>query len=351
MKLSVIVPVYNVEMYLAECLDSLLGQKDAAEAYEIVCVNDGSTDGCAAILERYARAHTAVSVMTQTNKGLSAARNAGLAAARGEYIWFVDSDDVADEHAVGELCRLAAEYGSPDKVLFDYIEFQDGALGECRGRQGETRVIAFASGSEMSASKQTPRWNIACNYLVKRSLLEQNRLRFVEGVFFEDEEFNFWLTRYTGACVYTSRAYYYYRKRAGSILCTFMGGGFAQYIDGRLRLAALHREMLLSYDAPDQAQMRAVVSKQELQAAVLYDVQGILVRLLIKGSAEYFERYLARLKAEGHYPYPTPWGNLIPRRSVKKTLVNWAALLFPREGVLRVMMATSKRFRRGREAG
>ena len=94
MKLSVIVPVYNVEKYLPRCLDSLLRQDMEAGTWEVICVNDGSPDNCATILAEYEQKHPEIfKVITQNNLGLGEARNTGMRAAQGEWIGFVDSDD------------------------------------------------------------------------------------------------------------------------------------------------------------------------------------------------------------------------------------------------------------------
>ena len=90
-KVSVIIPVFNVEEYLGECLDSILGQ--TLREIEVVCVDDGSTDGSAAILDTYAAKDGRVKVLRQPNAGAGAARNAGLAVATGEYLLFCDPDD------------------------------------------------------------------------------------------------------------------------------------------------------------------------------------------------------------------------------------------------------------------
>lgn len=107
MFLSFIVPVYNTESYLSQCLHSLLAQ-DSGD-YEIICVNDGSTDGSAAILASYAERHANLRVIHQPNSGVAAARNAGLSAARGQYIWFVDSDDLIRENCLSHLARTVEE--------------------------------------------------------------------------------------------------------------------------------------------------------------------------------------------------------------------------------------------------
>lgn len=112
MKVSVIVPVYNVEKYLARCLDSILAAaKFATEVEtEIICVNDGSTDGSAAVLDTYAGS---VRIVTQENKGLGPARNAALDVMSGDFVMFVDSDDFIPEDAIAKLTKVAVDSGMP----------------------------------------------------------------------------------------------------------------------------------------------------------------------------------------------------------------------------------------------
>lgn len=106
MKLSIIVPIYNVERYLTRCLDSLLRQGLKEGEYEIICVNDGSTCHCGSILVDYVRRYPDIfSIYAQENHGLSDARNTGMKVARGEWIAFVDSDDYLADGGLGVLCR------------------------------------------------------------------------------------------------------------------------------------------------------------------------------------------------------------------------------------------------------
>ena len=106
MKLSVIVPVYNVEKYLPRCLDSLLRQGMESGDGEVICVNDGFPDNSAAILADYQQRHPDIfKVITQENMGVGEARNIGMRIARGEYIGFVDSDDFVAENSYSYLCE------------------------------------------------------------------------------------------------------------------------------------------------------------------------------------------------------------------------------------------------------
>jgi glycosyltransferase involved in cell wall biosynthesis len=97
-KVSVIIPVYNVEAYLRQCLDSVVNQ--TLKDIEMICVDDGSTDSSAEILKEYAKKDERIRVLTQSNSGAGAARNAGLVSAKGKWLYFLDGDDFIDEHCL-----------------------------------------------------------------------------------------------------------------------------------------------------------------------------------------------------------------------------------------------------------
>ena len=123
-KLSFIVPVYNAKEYLGQCLDSLLCQGLTEADYEILCVDDGSTDGSTAILDGYAERFPHVRVIHKENGGVTTARNMGLEAAAGEYIWFVDADDVVRENVLKSLWPALAQ-SSCDRLVVDAYTFMD----------------------------------------------------------------------------------------------------------------------------------------------------------------------------------------------------------------------------------
>ena len=114
-KVSVIIPVYNVEKYLGECLDSILGQ--TLKDIEVLCIDDGSTDGSAKILAEYAAKDKRVKLLSQPNGGAFLAREKGIAAAMGEFLYFMDADDMLDIRAFAELYELASRENL-DQVVF-----------------------------------------------------------------------------------------------------------------------------------------------------------------------------------------------------------------------------------------
>lgn len=127
-KFSIIIPVYNVAAYLRECLDSVLGQSFAD--WEVICVDDGSTDGSGAILDEYAARDERFRIIHQPNAGVSAARNAGLETARGEWLWFVDADDAVHPDALEWLNGILT-----DNVDYDAIRFGKALEGELLPKQ------------------------------------------------------------------------------------------------------------------------------------------------------------------------------------------------------------------------
>jgi len=139
MKFSIIVPVYNVAPWLDECLGSVARQQFGD--WECICVDDGSADASAEILDAWAKRDARFRVVRQPNAGVAAARNRGLALAAGEYVWFVDGDDVVAVDALAGLAEAIDANGRPDIVQFHLRRFADGeSFG---GKDGSGGVVAY----------------------------------------------------------------------------------------------------------------------------------------------------------------------------------------------------------------
>ena len=193
---SVVIPVYNVEAYLRECLDSVIGQ--TLRVIDIVCVDDGSTDGSRIILAEYARRDPRIRVMEQLNAGQSAARNRGASAARGRYLYFLDSDDFIGPAALETLSR-EAERDELDILYFDgKTVFDPSVAGEDFSRYesyyARTREYGeVQSGASLfAAMKAHGDFRVSpCLQLIRRSFAEEVGLDFHEGILLEDNLFSF----------------------------------------------------------------------------------------------------------------------------------------------------------------
>lgn len=119
MKLSIIIPVYNVELYVEKCLCSCAEQNLSPDEYEIIVINDGTKDNSLEIVEKVAKDYTNIFIYSQENKGLSATRNKGLSLAKGEYEWFVDSDDWIEKNCLKDIVSNIEGF---DVLAMGYIQ-------------------------------------------------------------------------------------------------------------------------------------------------------------------------------------------------------------------------------------
>lgn len=217
MLFSVIIPVYNVELYLRDCLDSVLHQTFAD--WEAVCVNDGSTDSSAAILAEYVEKDNRFKMIAQVNEGLSSARNTGIKEAKGDYILFLDSDDWLEPNA---LETIAKALNDEDLLCFSGRRFFEEANSFNAADELPEKV--YESGMDFyNENALLPRdFAFVCVVLrvYKRSFLLENNLRFEEGIFHEDNLFTPLICYYAKNVRVVNACLYNYRIRAHSITTT-----------------------------------------------------------------------------------------------------------------------------------
>ena len=121
MKLSIVIPAYNVEQYIGNCLDSIFNQQIETDMLEVIVVNDGSKDGTEDIIKQYASQHPNLIYISQENQGQSVARNTGLKRATGDLIWYVDSDDATTENSIQTIFSYFKKYPHADFLTFNWI--------------------------------------------------------------------------------------------------------------------------------------------------------------------------------------------------------------------------------------
>ncbi len=215
MKLSVIVPVYNVEVFLEKCIFSIYQQDLSHDAYEIIAVNDGSTDSSPEVLKRLQETVVNLKIVHQENRGLSGARNSGFDAAQGDYIICVDSDDYLLPNTLEFLTSQAIE-----KDL-DILEFAAHGVDE---QKKTVYVASNTSNGEILRGEaylsKIRYMNSACNKVYKRSFLNEHELRFMEGVYIEDIEFNSRAVFYANRVEATDYVAAHFLQRMGSITRT-----------------------------------------------------------------------------------------------------------------------------------
>ncbi|HMM07365.1 MAG TPA: glycosyltransferase [Clostridiales bacterium] len=217
MQISIVVPVFNVEQYLGQCVESLLRQR--LNDYEIILVNDGSTDDSGSLCDVYAARFDAIRAIHKENGGLSDARNAGLREITGDYVIFVDSDDYLADGALANIEKHLSSSGADvifleaKKVFPDgrMIPMGDGYIVQAIDNRSKKEVL-----QHIAALPKFP--GSACTKMIKASLIKEHHLYFEKGLLSEDIDWTVRLLLEAETFSYYSGEYYYYRQgRANSI--------------------------------------------------------------------------------------------------------------------------------------
>lgn len=211
-KISIIVPVYNVEKYLSRCLDSLLNQ--SLRDIEIICVNDGATDNSLDILNEYAKNDSRIKIINQENSGVGVARNNALKIAIGEFVGFVDSDDWVSSDFYENLYNSAVEYNAEiacsnivktfknksDEIFFKYEKLE-----------------VFENISDKLEVAKIPTFNYIVNRIYKRIALLKNNIVFPESNLFEDAPFSLKAITFLDKMVTVPKGSYFYYTNENSL--------------------------------------------------------------------------------------------------------------------------------------
>lgn len=222
-KISIIVPIYNVEKYIKDCLTSLINQ--TLNDIEIICVNDGTEDKSMSIVKEFQKKDEKITIINQKNKGLSQARNNGLKIAKGKYIYFLDSDDTISTEALETLYKIAnsknldilyfdgkTNYES-DEVKKEFSKYENYYQRniDCQ------KVIDGQAMFLLMKENNSYRANVATQ-LYKKDFLIKNKIRFIPNIYHEDEEFSLKTSLYAKKTFYIKKDFYIRRVRENSIM-------------------------------------------------------------------------------------------------------------------------------------
>lgn len=212
--ISLIIPIYNAERYLAECLGSLARQ--TFRDFEVIAVNDGSTDGSLALLRRMERQYSFLRVIDQENGGVSAARNNGMAAARGEYLGFVDADDYVAPQYLERLYRTCVDNNAEISCCYYYYKFEAPDFlwkypFRCHGVFDRTQAMN-------KLLHDTQMQGLMWNKLFQRRLFTENNITFPAMKCLEDMIVMNQLFAHINRLAVIDEPLYYYRKHGGSAL-------------------------------------------------------------------------------------------------------------------------------------
>ena len=214
MKLSVIIPLYNSEKYVSKCLDSLVNQNISEDIYEIVIVNDGSKDNSLLVAEEYAQKYSNITIYSQENKGVAAARNQGVIKANGEFIFFVDSDDYLALNTFETIIKELEK----DIDLLTFISIQTSRTDLDDTQKNEVNVVSeeIIDGTDFIAKygfKDAIGW-----FIIRKEFLVKENMVYLEGKMLEDISFNIKLLTIVNKVLYLPLDVYRYVSRENSIM-------------------------------------------------------------------------------------------------------------------------------------
>ena len=222
-KVSIIIPVYNVANYIAECLNSITSQD--YEEVEIICVDDGSTDHSVAVIRQIMESEKRIKLIQKRNGGLSSARNVGVQNATGEYLWFVDSDDIISKRSIEKLYREASSE-QLDVLYFDATAFYESSQLESKQNVYKSYYIrdhrynSVRSGpvllSKMLQNKDYR--SSACLQFIRREFYNASKLSFYEGIIHEDNLFTLIAILEAKRVKHVNKSFYIRRVREDSIM-------------------------------------------------------------------------------------------------------------------------------------
>lgn len=222
--ISIIIPIYNMEQYLTECLDSVV--KQDCKNLEVICVNDGSKDNSLSILKEYGKIYSFIHIYTKKNGGLSSARNYGMQKANGKYIFFLDSDDMlVDKHCLSFMVE-SMESNSLDAMYFDGKSFFENESMRQLNASYETAYQrkksygVYQQGRELFSDlvRNGDYYTSACLQCLSREFINRNNLSFLEGIFYEDNLFTLKGIILANKVMHQNRTVLLRRVRGGSIM-------------------------------------------------------------------------------------------------------------------------------------
>lgn len=313
MRISVIIPCYNSARYLEDCMLSVLSQ--SMPDFEAILIDDGSTDDTLALAQRIAKRDRRVRVLSQENAGVSAARNLGLEHAQGEWIAFVDSDDLLPEKAFETM--LAAASPDVDMVVCAHRTFSEDGAQETVIPQTRWMDLSGENKRRVAALRLIEGdcvLNIMCNKLHRRALIERERLRLHPSVrIAEDALFNLEAVLCGQGIAYVNQVTYLYRTHAASAMHTQQGGEFERHLPWMqaLRAMLMRRGWMETYYA---AYLDTVVLRLYKDGGVPGVVRGfaahaaplVLMDELEARRMPIWPRLMLALVKKGAYPYIYP---------------------------------------------
>lgn len=308
--LSIIIPIYNIENFICDCINSI--EKDIdQQKIEIICINDGSTDSSEEKLNQLKKIYDNIILINQENSGVSTARNTGMRAARGNYIWFVDGDDYIVDGFLPFLLKIL-ESSNDNTPLIIPLE----------GVDENSHAYKHQQPFRISIKKYSPPSGLY-SVIIPTSIAKKFTLD-SDLAYGEDYFFTFLLSKEFKKAMFITPFAYCYRKRSSSAMNNTSAEAIKRKIDSFITLYYKYDHLFKN--------AKSEYCPKELSKRKRQCIQACLLTLITnKADCEYTKATLSRLKSEQLYPYNFLLNNLIPSKSFSIFKINLLSFLFPIE--------------------
>lgn len=324
MKLSIVIPVYNTELFIRKCLNSIVDQNISPNNLEVIVVNDGTKDNSISIINEFCSLYSNFKLINQSNSGLGAARNAGLKRATGDYVWFLDSDDFISDNSVKKILHevnsykpdiLTLDFTCTDKngVAIDWIEFKffpRGGIG--------------ISGPDFF--KKNYKWSYSCMYVMKISLLISNDLYFQPRINMQDAELIPQVLFHAKTVNISNISAYIYVKREESFINSVSPSVRERYFESVLEVHSRLTLFLKSLSDSDFIMKDALIKKINSVEEILF-----LSYVYENFGFDSTRKRLIKLKIQKVYPFEYNFDNKGMNKYYRKALllgVNYSPIFF-----------------------
>ena len=303
--LSFIVPMYNVSKYIEDCLNSLVCQNIDKELYEIILVDDGSSDNTVEIAKKYQEKYSNIKLIEKENGGVSSARNRGIEESSGEYIWFVDSDDFIKANCLHMLMHFIRDR-KIEFTLFEHSYVDENAKfvsSNCEDVKG--RLVQGRYGN-----------STVCMTIIRADIIKENNIRFHENMKYgEDTLFQHYVYIFRKAetpTLYISTPLYFYRQRQGSSLNSKTKKDHTKHTLDYIEMATVYKKEL------DEKIVLDPIILKEIKQSWSLAVEGALT--FLPNSNLPYKETIKDLKEKGLYPYPSTKWKMKEEKGIKRKL-------------------------------
>lgn len=300
MTLSFIIAAYNCGKFLEKCIISCLSQDIQKEEIEIIVINDGSTDETNSILERLLKNIDNLIIINQPNKGLGAARNAGLAIAKGEYIWFIDADDYIDKNCLAKLLKIIVSNDLDILALNYFIENEAYSFTGYGYKYEDSPIVsAITTGSEYYQNNYLK--NYSWQYIFKRTLFTENNLFFKERINMQDSEIMPKILFHTKRIAYLPDPIYHYVQRDDSFTNSQDGEKRYNYFKSIIEVDHSLSDFADKIKKEDSILYETLLKKTDLLHMVIFNHL-----IYFRYGKKWLRKILILLKENGYYPLNIP---------------------------------------------